>query len=270
MAEYIKFRVNSAKVGVTMAFLALLGGVADKARAATPRGVQASASTSPGVSTVIKLDKAFVKIENAVASLQQKLKTHYLTADKIEASFETIKKANKTFISIKKAESEFLKITDADLNFLKADGTAVNAQKLGDLAPSAFVQGNNTSVVSGALNNLSASPQQILSVAGGIIVVSVADTSGVPAGGPTLTIHNSSSTDLIGVLDPGNGQSVALNLKPNGDTTLPAVQDTAEVKIQIFPGGAFTNVVSILIGLTPNPANSQQIEAVAQAFTGGV
>ena len=60
-------------------------------------------------------------------------------------------------------------------------------------------------------------------------------------------------------------------MKPNGDTLLPAVQNNlGEVKVQIFPSAGFTDVVSILIGLTPNPANTNQIEAVAQAFTGGV
>ena len=46
-------------------------------------------------------------------------------------------------------------------------------------------------------------------------------------------------------------------------------QNAAEIRLQIFPGGTFTNVVSILIGLTPNPSTNQP-EAVAQAFTGGV
>lgn len=124
-------------------------------------------------------------------------------------------------------------------------------------------------MVSGALSSLGTTPQQILSVAGGIIVVSIADD---PASGSVVTLHNSSSTALAGVVDMGDGSTTAFTMKPGGDELLPAVQDgsAAEIRVQIFPGGAFTAVTSILIGLTPNPAAQQAPEAVAQAFTGGV
>ena len=92
-----------------------------------------------------------------------------------------------------------------------------------------------------------------------------------PGAGPILTIHNGTANALASAIDMGDGSvTQALTLKPNGDTQLPAVQHSAaEIRLQIFPGGALTNVVSILIGLTPNPSTNQP-EAVAQAFTGGV
>jgi hypothetical protein len=157
-----------------------------------------------------------------------------------------------------------VKITDANAKFLPTGGTAANAAKLGGLTPDAFFRGNGN-VVSGALSSLSIQPQQLLSLPGGIIVVTIAQT---PGAAPTLTIHNGTANNLLGAADLGNGQASPVALKPNGDAQLP-VGNTAEVRVQIFPGGTFTDVVSILIGLTPNPANNQ-IEAVAQAFTGGV
>jgi hypothetical protein len=270
MAEYVRLRLAAAKVGVSMAFLALLAGVADKAHAATPKGrAAASVAGIPGVSSILKLDKVFIKLDNALLKLENKLSTNYFTAQKIDSTFLKIKTAHQKYLSQVDAADKWLKITDANAEFLNKDSTAVDSRKLGGLPVSSFVQGNNTGVVSGALNNLTSSSQQLLSLSGGIIVVSIQQPAGAA---PTLTIHNGTAVTLAGAVDMGDGSvSRAVTLKPNGDTALPAVQSpAAEVRLQIFPGGTFTNVVSILIGLTPNPSNNQVTQAVAQAFTGGV
>jgi len=246
MAEYIRLRVTAAKAGVTMALLALIGGLAERSRAATPPRAQQSSAlnflklkglTHTVSSDFLTVEKKLVKLDSAISSVQKKL-----------LKFE------------RTASGEFLKITDANAKFLKADGTAANAAKLGELTPDAFFQGKGN-VVSGAVSKLSTTAQQLVSLPGGIIVVSIAQIAGVP--GPTLTIHNGTSNALVAVADLGNGQSTSVALAANADTQLPAVQSTAEIHLQIFPGGSFTDVVSILIGLN-------QGEAVAQAFTGGV
>jgi hypothetical protein len=253
MAEYAKFRWTTAKVGASMALLALVAGMADKARAATEHasakpatsGLFLKLSGLGGVisSDFLKVEKKMVKLTKSVSSLDAKLI-----------------KMNRTLTAVGKT---YLKIADANAKFLKADGTAVNAQKLGGLAPSQFFQGSG-SVVSGVLGNLTGTSQQLLSLPGGIIVVSVADT---PGAGSTITIHNAT----------GSVQAIASDIPKaptvlqTGDTALPAVQSSGgDFHLQIFPGPGLPGVVSILIGLTPNPTNNQQIEAVAQAFTGGV
>jgi hypothetical protein len=275
MAEYVKFRVHAARMGVTMAFFALLTGIAEKARAANPTGARASsAAVIPGVGTVLKIDTALAKIENKLDKLAIKLTDNYLTAAKMHKTFVTIKKADSEFLLrkdssqflLRKDSSQFLTPDAATLQYLKISGTAANAQKLGNLAPNSFVQGNNTSVVSGALNGVTESSQQLLSLPGGIIVVDIAQ---VPGAGISVTFHNNTGTDLSAVGPNNQGGDQAIILSSSKATTvelLPAVQDA---RFQIFPGGTFQNVVSILIGLTPVPGSSQ-FEAVAQAFTGGV
>ncbi len=252
MAEYIRFRMTAAKAGATMALAALIAGVAERAHASAPaRGQEAGffvklTGLSGEVKTVLsKIEAKVVKLDTAVGQVQKKLRTEYYIKGE----------TNKIFMKIRTANAEFLK---------KAD-TAANSQLLGNKPPSAFVQGNRASVVSGVLGNLTSKAQQLLSLPGGIIVVSIANT---PGAAPTLTIHNATGGTLVAVGDV-NGTPTSLTLKP-GDNVLPAVQAPQDLRIQIFPGGTFTEVVSILIGLIPNPSNNNQIEAVAQAFTGGV
>jgi hypothetical protein len=243
MAEYIKLRVTAAKAGVTMALLALIGGLAERSQAATPpRAHQATALnflklrglTHTISSDFLTVEKKLVKLDSAISSVQKKL-----------LKFE------------RGVSSTYLKITDANAKFLKADATAVNAAKLGGMTPDAFFQGKGN-VVSGAVSNVTDQSQQLLSLPGGISVVSIQTVAGTP--GPVLTFHNATGITLNAV-GPVGGQTQAITLKP-GDTTvgLPAVQDS---QFQIFPTSGFPNVVSILIGL-------DQGEAVAQAFTGGV
>ncbi len=166
-----------------------------------------------------------------------------------------ITSANSTFLKISDANAQFLKISDADQRYLPAP------------AANSFIQGNGN-VVSGTLSNLTTSPQQLLTLAGGTFALKVTD---VPGAGRVIAIHNATPNALGGAADMGDGlASSAFTLTPNADTQLPAVQaNAAEIRLQIFPGGTFTGVVSILIGLTPVPGTSQ-VEAVAQAFTGGV
>jgi hypothetical protein len=272
MADYVRFRWTTAKVGVSMALLALVAGAAERARAAaghvkvTPalQFLKLTGLSKTISGDFLKVEAKLIKLNNAISSLDKKwvkiernLSQNYLTTAKIQ----------KAFLQTADANAKFLTISDAALKYLKADGTAVNAAKLGNLTPDAFFQGHGN-VVSGALSSLSTQSQQLLSLPGGIIVVSIADVAGA---GRIVTIHNGTSQTLAAVLDMGNQQgSSPLSLKPNGDTQLPAVQgNSADIRVQIFPGGTFTNVVSILIGLTPNPSTNQP-EAVAQAFTGGV
>jgi hypothetical protein len=238
MAQYIDRRAAAAVAAVTVA---LFGGLAERSQAA---GSRAASHTSLR-STLRKFEKKLKTLDTSVGKLTRSLPKTYLT----------IKNADTTFLKISDANAQFLKSADANRAYLPAS------------AASSFVQGN-ANVVSGALSSLAGAQQQLLSLPGGIIVVKVSDVPGI---GRVIAIHNGTPNALAGAADMGDGSvSKAVSLAPNADTQLPAVQTpAAEIRLQIFPGGTFTNVVSILIGLTPNPSTNQP-QAVAQAFTGGV
>ena len=273
MAEYIKFRVTAAKAGVTLALMGLIAGIAERAQASPAQAGSASVGNflklqglgSAISGNLLKIEQKVLKLDNAIASIDKKWVKLESTLSK---TFYNARKIDTTFLKITDAGAQFLKITDANAKFLKLTDTAADSSKLGGIPASGFFQGSGN-VVSGALSGLSQTSQQLLSLPGGIIIVSIATPPGAP--GPILTIHNGTANTLAGAVAMGDGSvSQALTLKPNGDTLLPAVQNSAaEIRVQIFPGGSFTSVVSILIGLTPNPSTNQP-EVVAQAFTGGV
>jgi len=232
MAQFIDRRMAAA---VAAATLALLGGLTASSQAASSR-----ASTLASLRTSLrKFEKKLKTLDSTVSKLSRSLPNTYLT----------INDANNTFLKIGDANAQFLRASDASRTYLPAS------------AASSFVQGNGN-VVSGALPSLTTTPQQLLSLPGGIIVVKAAD---VPAAGFTVTIHNGTANTLAAVVDMGDGSgSTARTFNANADTNLPAVPAAAaEIRLQIFPGATFRSVVSILIGLN-------QPQAVAQAFTGGV
>jgi hypothetical protein len=76
MAEYVRFRMAAARVGASMALLALVAGVADKARAAShPPGAQTAAAKFlklGGLTKTIsydfnKLEKKLITLDTAFA-----------------------------------------------------------------------------------------------------------------------------------------------------------------------------------------------------------
>src|ERR1700738_475216 len=72
MAEYVRYRVTAAKVGVTMALLGLISGVAERAQAKQTRAPDKSKSVGCG-RNYLKLD-GLNKLEKSVfVKLEQKL-----------------------------------------------------------------------------------------------------------------------------------------------------------------------------------------------------
>jgi hypothetical protein len=235
MAQFIDRRAVAVVAAVTLAVVGLLGGFAERSQAASSR----TSSLASLRSSLRKFEKKLKTLDSSVSKLSRSLPKTYLT----------INDANNTFLKITDANSLFLKASDASRTYLPAS------------AASSFVQGNG-SVVSGSLSSLTLAPQTLLSLPGGVIVVKVSD---VPGPGRLVSIHNGTPSALAAVVDMGDGSgSTAKTLNANADTNLPAVPAAAaEIRVQIFPGGTFRSVVSILIGLN-------EPQAVAQAFTGGV
>jgi hypothetical protein len=259
VAEYIKFRLTAAKVGVSMALLALIAGVAEKA-SSRPAVVKATPAASDlflklggitgGVKTaLVKLEDKWIKLDTALSKFEHKVTGNYYDKHAINGSFLKIKSAN----------ASFLKIDDANAKFLPAAGTAANASKLGGLAPDAFVQGH-ANVVSGAVTvGPGGSAQTLLQVPsatqGGIIVV-CRPTPG--AAGVQLSITNTTNVTIPAVQDAGSDPT-AVELSP-GSTTLklpPSPAATQMLQLQTFPTSALNEVMTLTVSIEPQGALGQ-------------
>ena len=264
MADYIKLRVAAARLGVSVAFFALLAGVAERARAATAPTPSGSFLREASVPAGHGIDRVILKLDSALATLEHKLNTSFDTTHKLNQTFLKIKSANASFLKIDDANASFLKIDDATNEFLKIDSTAANAAELGGLTPESFFQGNGHVVTGSVVADATATP--LLSLPGGIIVASVSST---PGAGVQLMIHNGTSVDLPAVQD---GNADAITLPANGDRAilLGPEGNANQLHLQIFPNGsAFPEVVTLIVSsedVTGGPTPS----VVGQAFTGGV
>jgi hypothetical protein len=286
MADYIRFRLATARIGVSMAFFALLAGIAERAQAASPPAPGANFLREISIPSGGGLDRIVIqKLDSALATLEHKLNTSFDTTQKINQTFLKIKSADTSFLKIKSANADFLKIDSANANFLKIDdanasflkiddanseflkidSTAANSSELGGLTPDAFFQGNGH-VVTGAVSNLATSntPTQLLSLPGGIIVVSVANTVGA---GVQLSIHNASGVGLPAVQTVGD-TTTSTTLSTTQDYVTNLTASGEQLHIQIFPSGAsFPDVVTLIVSCE----NQSGLPSfVGQAFTGGV
>jgi hypothetical protein len=275
MAEYVRFRFKAAKVGVTMAFLALLGGLSEKARANPPQPKASSAA----VDAFLKLKGlqgeardirgAFLKIE----AFANKLENSFLKLDHKLGQVYSKNEVNAEFLKIKSANTTFLKIDDANAKFLKLDGTSANSSELGGMTPDKFVQGNG-SVVSGAVTlPIGGNAQTLLQVPGtnGEIIVVCTPSQ---TGGPSVTIsinNNGTGTTIPGVQSVPGVDPTAVEFGP-GSTTLAfngapiTFINGSQLTLQTFPAGTFNEVVTLTISVELVGNN---IEVVGQALNGG-
>jgi len=241
MAEYLKFRLTAAKVGVTMALAALIAGAADAARSGEAQVQAKPAAFLKTGSLTGLIKKDILRLEDKCIAISRSLK-----------GFE-----QKVYI---KGEVNRL--------FLRKDGTAANANKLGNLSPGSFVLGNRTSVATGAgmLASGNSNPTQLVQVAGGIIAVLITGN----ADQAQLTVINKTGALLPAVQDTDGTGPISVSMG-DGSVKLPTFKlsgGVGQVRLQVMPNGAFKDVVSVLVSLLP--AGNGQIQAVAQAFTGGV
>src|SRR6516164_8844983 len=188
MADYIKLRMSAAKAGVTLALLALLGGLAERSRAESPPTASQSSLNFlklTGISSAIsgnlvKLEKKIVKIDTSLAKIERSLPQTYLK----------IKSANTDFLKIRSANASFLKIDDASAQYLKIEGTAQNANELGGLTSTQFVHGTGA-IGTGAVTFAQGafSEQTLLQFPGtnGAIIVVCVPT---PGAGLSIVVRN--------------------------------------------------------------------------------
>jgi hypothetical protein len=286
MAEYIKFRLTAAKVGVSMTLMALIAGIAAKAQSG-PKHVNATQSAlflklggiSGPTKTALaklafdwqKLHTDFVNVDNNLNRNFLKIKSAnntFLKIDDASKKYLKIDDANAQFLKIDDANSQFLKIDDANSEFLKTGGTAANSNQLGGLTPDAFVQGH-AKVVSGMAMVTGGTSQSLLQTPDGIVTVSVNINVDRTV---SLVFHNNGSVNLEAVGDP-----TAVEL-PAGQDSAPLVignlgssssSPAAESTVQILPAGSFNDVITLTVSAF-QPATGVPAEVVGQMLIGSL
>jgi hypothetical protein len=277
MAEHVKFRLNAAKVGVSMALMALIGGLAEKVGVASARPsagdahfVKATSSPTGGSS----VRSVIQKLDSALASLEHKLATNFETTQKLNQTFLKIKSANTEFLKVDSANANFLKIDTANTEFLKIDGanseflkidsTAANSSELGGKAPSAFVQGKGD-VVSGyqsvTSSNTIDNQLPLVSSPDGAVSVFVYDDTG----SITLVVKNATGTDLPAVQET-NGQAQARTLTASEPTSIVLGSSTSQSTIQIMPADSSGDVITLTVSVDYKIGASEDV--VAQMLIG--
>ena len=271
MAEYIRFRLTSAKLGVTMALAALIGGVADRAQAQSaapgkpaPLFVKLTGITGPVRTVLAKIEQKCITLGNEIGSLEKKVRTDYYTKDQIGKVYLKDATANAEFLKIRDATTEFVKKADALAEFVIKGETVANSNELGGLPAQDFVQGQG-GVVTGAVTFApgSSGPQTLLQGPGtnGAIIVVCKPHAG---GGIDVNIHNANPSALPAVQDV-NGQMNSTPI-PSGGSTLVTIAGTEQIHIQTFPVSGFNQVLTLTIS---GEANAGGISIVGQMVSGG-
>lgn len=261
MAEYIKFRLTAAKVGVSMAFLALIAGLAERAQSGPPTinarrtaavdyflkldGIKGEAKTG-----FLKLEAKILKLDGALASLEHKLGKTFYDKQQTNALYLKQSKANTEFLKLDKAKTEYLKISDASKAFLKIRDTAADSHKLGGLTPDQFFQGRG-GVFSGAATVSSNGSAELLPAVSPVGVK--VDFSGQ---NPEVTLENRTSAALEFVASQAaftNVDGSRGSVPAKGSTSLtfgsPAVQQET---FQFFPSSGQNQVLTLVLSTEPD------------------
>ncbi len=250
MAEKIRFRLTAARVGVSLAMMALIAGIAEKVQS-RPNSVHATDSAQflklTGISgntrtAFLKLEQKLVKLDTAFSKLQKTfLKIGDANAQFLKITdanqqflkltdatgFLKITDANSTFLKIGDANSQFLKIGDANAQFLKIGGTAADSGKLGGMTPDAFLQGHGN-VLTGEVSSLGAGQGNTVLMADGSVKILIGLA---PAGGPQVTLENDTGSSLYFTAVGGTSQ---VNTIPPGGGQATITPNAQQTDIQIF------------------------------------
>lgn len=250
MAEYVKFRLRTAKVGVSMALLAFIAGVTEKAQADRQPTATASAGSlnflklgglGRAISgNLLKIEAKIVKLDGAVASLERR-------ASKMERTLNG-------FYKPQKIDATFLKIEDANRTFLKNVATAADSQKLGGIPAGGYLQGrgnvlsNTASITDGTTQPGLKGAQPLMGDGSVKVLIGLSQpTVGGPGPVPAVFLQNTDANASINFTfnggtnaDPNGGNSIG----PGQTVTLvPAVQTPGQngpggqLDVQLFGGG---------------------------------
>ncbi len=268
MARYIKFRLSAAKMSVSMAFLALLGGLTARAGfARAPSETHSTTARTDKWLPKLNLNGLSPALQGDLTGLERAIGTVYakdrgslsqLTA-KIEKVY-TKQQANATFLSIEKANKDF---------YVKGESVA-NSNELGGLPADRFIQGNGN-VATGALSGLHAgSARQTLVTVPGTNGEIIVVCQPAPAGGSAIQvlIHNATSQAIPAVQDLGEaGGSKPITIAAKGDTPLTTIGTvSSQLHLQTFPTAGLNQVLTLTISGEPGPNG---VSVVGQLLNGG-
>lgn len=282
MAQYIKFRLTAAKVGVSMALMALIAGIAEKVQTASAH-IQAGPAADVRATTAVKIDflklggisggvkNAFVtledkwiKLDNKFIKLTNELTLNYnkvisdissnfikLTDDITQSVGGLQNELLTSFYSKQQTDSTFLKVIDADQDFVQGHGNVVSG------------------LATVAQPNQSA---PLLSTPDGAITVEFGLNSDRT---PVLTITNGTNNALPAVEDmseqpvgAGTSESMSSQALQPGRNPISLGGNLTQLHLQIFPSVGFGQVVTLTVSVEPAPSGGGFL-AVGQLLTGG-
>jgi hypothetical protein len=269
MAHRIRFRLTAAKVGVSMALAALVGGVVEKLNSGRD-ALQVTRASAPGNFLKLgglpqkirtdfsKVEQKMIKIEAKLSKLNQKWgdlsSTLASTEQKLIKDYYTGQKIDTTFLKIHTADAKFLKITDAAAKFLKITD-----------AKNEFIQGRG-GVVSAATRPLAdGSVTQLLKSPDGGLVVSLKTSSDQIM----VNIDNTTGALLPAVQTQDANAPVSFNLRP-GENVIQLVGTTTphHLQLQTFGDGSSQAAMTLVLSSERAPSNSKEAQVVAQMLIG--
>jgi hypothetical protein len=290
MAEFIRFRFSAAKASVTMAFLALLGGLTAKAAAErSQHDVQAREAKTISWSPKLTLNGLSGNLKTALITVQKDLANVYYKEQKDIASVlykehkdivSVLYKEHKDFSALTntldanffnkdQASATFLTQADATKIYQKQDQPATNSLELGGMSANQFIRGTG-GVSTHVLTISGNSPSQNLITAPGTngeIIVVCAPAPG-SANGVIVTLHNGTSMDLSAVISQG------ASLKP---TPVPAGMDTllgtftsgaGQLQVQMFPATPSTGANQVFTLTVSSELSGNNTLVVGQMVNG--
>jgi hypothetical protein len=260
MSESGKLKVTAAKVGMVMACLALLAGIAETTGSGAAKATVAPAAdvTQPhaGVSQVLK-GKIPLKLKGLSPELTADFKV-------IETYLSRLFEEHGIYYFFKHTDDGHTLLTksDAAKKYLAIGAAAQDSKEVGGLSPP-FVQGAGA-LVSGAAT-LSGGPrsQKLLATPG------IEVDAGINGNGfPSVTIDNSTGLSIPAILDQG-GTDGGTTLQPGSNSlTLSLQNGIDQLHLQTFPAGNFNHIVTLIISIDFSPAQGSSSFA-GQLIDGG-
>jgi hypothetical protein len=280
MAEYVRYRVTAAKLGVTMALLGLIGGLAERAQGKQSRP---DAKQAAAVDYFLKLDGLSGEERNVFLKLEYKLSKVLAGLDhKLSASFYTKQQADLRFLKIRDAAAEYLKIDVANHKFLKIDASnqflkvsdadqkylkltdAAQYLKI-DAANQRFVQGKG-SVISGGATLVAGdgSVRPVLQTADGKFVITISGN----ADGVNVIVDNTSGALLPAVQTADGLAPKSADLGPSKTIQLRDVTMPHQLHLQVFGNDRLHQAMTLTLSTEPSSTTQGQTQVVAQLLIG--
>jgi hypothetical protein len=263
MAEYIRFKWTRAKAGVTMAFLALLGGVVERAANADAASGRAAASNPATWTPKLSLGGLNGNLRTSLIAVEKDFQSLYAKDLKsIAAVRSSVIELKSNVYSKIEANAKFLTDKDATLDYLAKDGTAANSSKLGGLSSQAFLQGDGGVATGTATATITDGTVPLVASADKSLTV----TAAVTANGQQITITNNTASPMDwisgsthGTIDGGDHATLGLGTPSSVDQAtiqfLPAVQNQAFTLIVSTEPGAIGSGTQRFVAQMLNGAN---------------